>query len=169
MKEHTTLRPFGSLVTEAGGHFAAVVRGATIDGAQQPCEALIVCDAEAGETLAKWGEYGSNTPGTSSRTDGRANTEAMAAAKCPAALAIHGKAIAGHSDWFVPSIGEMNCAAANAPELFAPNGVYWTSTQGSARYAFVQDFEYGDSYWGDKGTTRRVRAFRRIPLDTLIA
>ncbi|MFZ2306192.1 MAG: DUF1566 domain-containing protein, partial [Rhodoferax sp.] len=77
--------------------------------------------------------------------------------------------IDGHSDYYLPALGELNSAAANVPELFNTDGWYWTSTQGSRSYAFVQDFEGGNSYWSYKYGERRVRAFRRIPLQLLIA
>jgi hypothetical protein len=51
-----------------------------------------------------------------------------------------------------------------APQLFSKDGWYWTSTQYSSDSAFVQDFEYGYSYWDFKGYERRVRAFRWVHL-----
>ncbi len=143
-------------------------QGATVDGIQQPAVALIVSDATHEKSTA-WGTYGKNIDGCDSRTDGHANTLAMLAANCPAA--VHARSITadGHSDYFVPSIGELNTAAANAPELFEPEGMYWASTQDSPGGAVVQDFEDGDSYWNIKGVSRLVRPFRAIPLQTLIA
>jgi len=170
MKVHpVTLPAFGSLIVGQAGIFAAIMRGPVVDGIEQSTYALLVSEKEAGESESRWGEYGKDIASTASRTDGKANTEAMAAAECHAALQIHGKEIAGHSDWYLPSLGELNAAAANVPEQFEPKGVYWTSTQSSRDLAFAQGFEYGGSHWYLKGTEFRVRAFRRIPLDHLNA
>ena len=164
-----TLPALGSIIPGQGGYFAAILRGPVIDGAEQPPYALIVSDASVGEVQAEWGQYGKDIPGTSSRTDGKANTDAMALAECPAALKVRGMTIDGHSDWYLPALGELNSAAANMPELFNTEGWYWTSTQLSRNYAFVQDFEDGLSYWGLKGYERRARAFRRVQLELLTA
>lgn len=170
MKVHpVTLPAFGSLIVGQAGIFAAIMRGPVVDGVEQPPYALLVSERGAGEAASRWGEYGKDIAGTASRTDGKANTEAMAAAGCPAALQIHGKDIAGHTDWYLPSLGELNSAAANVPEQFDTKGVYWTSTQTSRNSAFAQGFEGGGSDWLNKDLEFRVRAFRRIPLDHLNA
>lgn len=44
---------------------------------------------------------------------------------------------------------------------------HWTGTQYSRNHAFVQDFEYGHSYWSYKDGEHRVRAFRGLDLQTL--
>lgn len=169
MKVHPiTLPAFGAVIPGQGGMLAAILRGPTVDGIEQPPFALLVSDAAAGELEGiAWGEYGKDVPGASSRTNGQANTAAMALASCPAALRVQGLTIDGHSDWYLPSLGELNSAAANVPELFSTDDWYWTSTQSSRLSAFVQDFELGDSNWGGKDDGRRVRAFRRISLDLL--
>jgi hypothetical protein len=164
-----SLPAFGAEIQGQGGLLAAIVRAPRIDGVEQPPFALIVSSAASGELRSVWGEYGKEVPGTSSRTDGKANTDAMSAAGCPAALRVRELSIEGHSDWYLPSLGELNAAAANVPELFDTDGWYWTSTQSSRYDAFVQDFEYGGSAWDGKGNVRRVRAVRRIQLELLTA
>jgi len=163
-----TLPAFGAEISGQGGLFAAILRAPRVDGVEQPPFALIVSSAAA-ELRGIWGEYGKTVPGADSRTDGKANTDAMGQAKCPAALRVRELSIEGHTDWYLPSLGELNSAAANVPELFDARGWYWTSTQNSRNFAFVQDFEYGFSDWFGKGDEHRVRAVRRIPLDLLIA
>ena len=169
MKVHPiTLPAFGAVIAGQGGMLAAILRGPVVDGIEQPPFALLVSDAAVGEIEScAWGEYGKDVPGTSSRTDGKANTDAMALASCPAALRVRELTIDGHSDWYLPSLGELNSAAANVPELLSTEGHYWTSTQGSRNGAFVQDFENGYSGWYGKDDERRVRAFRRISLELL--
>ena len=169
MKAHPiTLPAFGAVIPGQGGLLVAILRGPIVEGVEQPPFALLVSDAAVGEFEdVAWGEYGKDVPGTTSRTDGKANTDAMVLASCPAALRVRDLTIDGHSDWYLPSLGELNSAAANVPELFSTDDWYWTSTQGSRYSAFVQGFEDGDSLYDDKDHGHRVRAFRRISLDLL--
>lgn len=168
MNQNTiTLPDFGSAIAGQGGIFAAILRGPIVDGVQQPTYALLVADAAVGEIESVvWGEY-TSIPDATSRTDGQANTDAMVLANCPAALQVRGICIDGHTDFYLPALGELNSAASNVPELFSTDNWYWTSTQVSRIYAFVQDFEGGISNWNGKGHERRARAFRRIPLELL--
>lgn len=169
MKVHPiTLPAFGAAIPSQGGIFAAIMRGPVVDGIEQPPYALLVSDAATGEIgNVEWGNYGKDVPGTSSRSDGQANTAAMAAADCPAAIKVRELVIDGHSDYYLPALGELNSAAANVPELFNTDGWYWTSTQLSRFIAFVRGFESGVSLWYGKDFDHRVRAFRRIPLELL--
>lgn len=168
MKVHpVTIPAFGAIIPGQGGVFAAILRAPVVDGVEQPPFALIVSAATEGESTSTWGEYGKDVPGAKSRTDGLANTTAMVEADCLAATRVRALTIGGHSDWYLPSLGELNSAAANVPELFDTEGWYWTSTQGSRDFAFVQVFEDGFCGWVDKGSERRVRACRRIQLDLL--
>jgi len=164
-----TLPAFGATIPGQGGTFAAILRAPRVGDAEQPPYALIVSGAAAGEFRSQWGEYGKDVAGAKSRSDGRGNTEAMADAECPAALRVRELRIDGHTDWFLPSLGELNSAAANVPELFSTEGWYWTSTQLSRLSAFVQVFEFGLSCWSGKDDELRVRACRAIPLDLLTA
>ena len=124
---------------------------------------LIAGDGEA-EDLT----YGPavDVPGAASHINGRANTAALLATgqKHPAAEWAHGYTADGHTDFFLPSRLDLLMAYICAPTLFKKSGWYWSSTQYSRGSAFVQDFEYGGSYWGGKDGGYRVRAFRRIPL-----
>ncbi len=163
-----SMPPFGAAIAGQGGYFSAIMRGPVVNHIQQPPYALLVSDTALGEIAASpWGEYGKDVPGARSRINGQTNTDAMVAAGCQAALQVRAITIEGHSDYFLASIGELNAAAANTPELFDPDGIYWASTQHSRLSAFVQGFEYGYSYWGVKGLVFRVRAFRAIPLELL--
>jgi hypothetical protein len=165
-----TLPAFGALIAAQGGHFAGIVRGhKNQDGSEQPAYAILVSPASNELQDFAWGQYGKEIAGCADRRNGKANTAAMLQAECAAAIAVHNLDVDGHKDWYLPSLGEMNIAAANVPELFAGDGIYWTSTQGSRYVAFVQDFASGNSYWYVKDLEFRVRAFRQIPLDLLTA
>ena len=154
-----SLPALGALWSEQGGHFA----GITLDAAGNPF-ALIVPPKGAGEfqDLA-WGPYGKDVPGCAHFTDGLANTQALLAAKTehPAAKACSGFGDTDHADWYLPAAGELQLAHMHCKDLFEQDGWYWTSTQYDRTSAFVQDFEFGDSYDRNKVTQRRVRAVRR--------
>ena len=164
------LPAFGAIITGQGGHFAGIVRGHKAeDGSEQPAYAILVAPAAGELQDVTWGEYGKELTGCTDRRNGQANTAAMLKAECAAAIAVRNLDIEGHKDWYLPALGEMNIAAANVPELFAVDGIYWTSTQYSRYSAFAQDFASGYSYCYGKDYEFRVRAFRQIPLELLTA
>lgn len=141
-----------------GGIYAGLVRGA--DGADHH---LIICTDAAGDMEDReWGEY-VDVAGATSKSDGLANTRAMAESGSQVAKDVLALSIAGHSDWHIGSQADMHVAFANCAELFEKDDWYWTSTQGGRNYAFVQGFAYG-SDWGGKGGEYRVRAVRTIQL-----
>lgn len=90
-----------------------------------------------------WGEYGKRIEGADSYHDGRANTEAMAAAGSELAQKILALDIDGHTDWALPSQADGHLLAANAKHLMQPDDYYWLSTQYSANLAWYQDFGFG--------------------------
>jgi hypothetical protein len=163
------LPAFGTFIPGQGARFAAIMRGPTVDGQELPPYALLVSEKETEIERATWGKYGKTVERADSRTNGKANTAVMLVAECPAAVLAAAIEADEHKDFYLPSLGELNAAAANVPELFDGKGLYWTSTQGSRNYAFVQYFENGYSYWGSKDDEFRVRAVRQIPLELLIA
>jgi hypothetical protein len=68
-----------------------------------------------------------------------------------------------YGDWFLPSKGELNQMYVNRVVIggFA-SGVYWSSSEDDANYAWVQGFGHGYQGSGDKSATiyvRPVRAF----------
>jgi len=162
-----SLPDFGTAIAGQGGSFAAIMRGLTIDGVQQAPMALIVAD-RAHHLACAWGERGRTIAGCDSRIDGQANTLAMLLEDCPAAKHARSITVDGHSDFFVPAIGQLNTAAANAPELFDSERVYWSSTQYSSYFAIAQDFEVSFSLWNVKYGEFLVVPVRVIPLQLLI-
>lgn len=104
--------------------------------------------------------------GADSHINGDANTVALRSSgkKHPAADWARAYTADGNTDFFLPARLDMVMAHICAKQLFKTSGYYWTSTQTSRDYAFVQDFEDGYSGWGSKDGEHRVRAFRVIPL-----
>ncbi len=83
-------QPFG------GGFFS----GITVKNGQR--YANITAGAEH-ELVGAWGEYGVKIEGADSLVDGRANTEAMAAAGSELAQKVLALTIGGHNDWAIPA------------------------------------------------------------------
>jgi hypothetical protein len=159
------LPAIGTHWVEQGGIFAGILRGE----AGAPDCALIVPEGDAFKLEGEWGEYGQDVAGAKSRTDSLGNTRAMAAAGSKIAAAVLALTDdAGRNDYAIPSQGASQVLYANVPELFEPDW-HWTSTQGSATCAFVQNFRDGSSHWYGKGNDSRVRAFRTIQLHPFIA
>ena len=92
----------------AGGFYAGRFQ---IDGAEY---ALIVAPKTQGEHQpTTWGEYGHDIEGARSYNDGRANTEAMAAAGSALAQWALQLDIEGHTDWYLPSRDELELCYRN--------------------------------------------------------
>ena len=92
----------------AGGFYAGRFQ---LDGAEH---ALIVAPKAHGEHGASaWGEYGQDIEGAHSYNDGRANTEAMAAAGSALGQWALQLDIEGHTDWYLPSRDELELCYRN--------------------------------------------------------
>lgn len=120
----------------------------------------------------RWKTSTSATSGTTSTTDGFANTEAMIAAGAsahPAAQQCRSKG----PDWFLPSQEQFRRIVRNWNSMVTanlpgnPDDLYWTSLQSSnTTYAYVYKFQYGLSSYSDaqsKTSSFNVRCARRDP------
>ena len=109
-----------------------------------------------------YGEHGTDVEAIN-RHDGRENTAILInrEGSHPAADAASAYTRDGHSDFYLPSIGELNHAWQYIPESFEGDW-YISSTQRSANFAYLMDFEDGwlDDY--GKFTERLARPVRRI-------
>lgn len=111
-----------------------------------------------------YGDYGVSVEATS-RTDGRADTEVLVGreGKYPAAIAAAAYTAEGHTDFYLPSIGELHHAWQFAPESFSEEWYYLSSTQRSAYGAYYMDFEDGWlNYHYGKINERLARPVRRF-------
>lgn len=160
-----TLPLFGALLTAHGGHFGAILRGASADGSED--YALIVAEASADIEDTVWSEDYTTIAGADSKTDGRANTEAMAAAGLQLAQRIKALDLSSHTDWYLPAAAELRALSVTVPELFQQKDWYWSSSQCSRYDAWCQDFEYGGSTANSKDLEFRARPVRRVQLQAL--
>ena len=144
-----------------GGYYAGIVSG----GEGAPDYHLIVSGKALGDFRGAWGKTGKDVPGAESYFDGPANTRAMAAAGSDIAKQVLALEIEGHADWHIMSQAEAHVLAANCKSLFEQR-LYWTSTQFSENYAWLQYFSYGTQNFYHKSFEARCRAVRRLPLES---
>lgn len=139
----------------------------------------IIADKSA-EALLQWKTFDTSTSGTSSETDGWANTNAMNNTNHPAAKYCRDYRGGGFDDWYLPARDELNLFWINiapgrstTPIAFQTGGAqaltvpdyYWSSTQASTTSAWRQGFSDGNQIAGLKtSATRLVRPVRRIIL-----
>ena len=73
------------------------------------------------ELEGEWGEYGAKIEGADSFTDGRGNTEAMAAAGSELAKQVLELSIGGHNDWAIPARDQQELQYRNLKPTSAEN------------------------------------------------
>jgi len=117
---------------------------------------------------AIWGCSGTTTNATS-QTNGAQNTtqiiaactdQTIAARKCSDLTAY------GYSDWYLPSMDELNCLYTNRSAIGGfptmSGTVYWSSTETNAQWANAQNFNTGaQTTINNKSGACRVRCVRR--------
>ena len=109
-----------------------------------------------------WGERGQDVAGATKAFDGLANTIAMAEAG--SALAIKIRKLPG--DCYLASRFESALLYAMLRDQIELGDWYWTSTQGSAGYAWMQYFYNGNQTSLNKYDSGRARAVRRLNLQS---
>ncbi len=111
------------------------------------------------ELSGPWGEYGVKIEGADSYSDGEANTRAMAEAG--SVIAINALEL----DGFIPSCLEgqlLMAAKADGLVELREDRWHWLSSQRSANYAYIMDFEDGWLYDDDKNGERLARPVRSL-------
>lgn len=108
-----------------------------------------------------YGEYGTSVEATSN-IDGLANTAILVNrdGSHPAAEAAYAYTCDGHSDFYLPSSGELHHGYLYLPESFEKDW-YISSTQRSAHNAYSMDFEDGWLNYDGKLYERLARPVRR--------
>lgn len=109
-----------------------------------------------------YGEHGTSVEATSN-IDGRENTAILVNrdGSHPAADAAYAYTCDGHSDFYLPSSGELHHGYLYLPESFEKD-LYISSTQRSADTAYDMDFEDGWLHSSGKSDERLARPVRRI-------
>jgi len=128
----------------------------------------LVC-APSGQGSFQWGCQGTNIAGTSTAFGtGQANTNLILAGcstRPIAASVCDDLVLNGYSDWYLPSLGELQLMYSNLYVQgiggFFSNTWYWSSSQhGDPNYAWYVYFYNGSVPIGRKGSNDQVRAVR---------
>lgn len=119
------------------------------------------------EGYLKWKTTNTSTTGTTSVTDGLANTNAMNNVDHPAAYycATTMDGVGGFNDWYLPSKDELNFIYLNRHFLdkFTANN-YWSCTENTSLSSWYQNFTDGVQLSSYKTYSEYVRPVRRLAL-----
>ncbi|MQU43098.1 Lcl C-terminal domain-containing protein [Pseudomonas helleri] len=149
--EQITIPAIGAIWPGQGGIYAGIRQYA--DGLRH----VVFSAEDVGEH--EWGAYGVEVE-ASSRIDGRINSQVLTANDGhPAASAAANYTADGLTDFYLPSIGELNYGWQFIPEHFKRDW-HWSSTQRSANYAFYVYFDVGLQDLNAKSLELRVRPVR---------
>jgi hypothetical protein len=142
-----------------GGIYAGIM--AALDG-DRPYHLILSVDQVAD---VAWGGYGHDEDEATSRHDGLENTRALIESERdhPAAQWASQYTKDGHSDFYLPAQRELSLCYATCAEKFE-KAWYWSSTQYSAGYTWIQTFADGYQLAGNKDNPGRARAVRRIEI-----
>ena len=115
-------------------------------------------------TSAAWGCEGTSISTNSAIGTGNANTIAIMAGCATAGIAARlcGDLVeGGYSDWYLPSMDELNKLYLNKVAIGGfGNNEYWCSTEFNATFARLQNFLDGNQQGNFKSATSYVRAIR---------
>mgnify|MGYP001450524391 CR=1 FL=1 len=152
----------GGFVLGDTGPAGGIVFYLTDNTGQHGLEAAPVDQSAA----APWGCFGIPIPGANGTAvgTGAANTAAIVASCAEAGTAAKvadAYSLNGYDDWYLPSKDELN-ALYQAKALVGgfADVYYWSSTEGDALGAWLQDFGSGGQGINGKDYTLRVRAVR---------
>lgn len=114
--------------------------------------------------LSNWGPAGETTT-ANSPSDGAANTKTIAALASPHAAKICADLVAyGYSDWYLPSVSELELMYAKKLSLAMNSPIYWTSTETDAFTAYSESFITGNhNSSSTKDNVYQCRCVRKDP------
>jgi hypothetical protein len=155
----TTTIPVYTIGQAALGGIIAYING----GGSTGTSGLVatVADVSSG---AEWGCVGTSISTSSAIGTGNQNTINIMAGCATAGIAARlcGDLVeGGYSDWYLPSLDELQQLYDNRVAIGGFTGpVYWSSTELDSSGAYTLIFANGNQYFDSKDTTRYVRAIR---------
>ena len=150
-----------------GGKIAYILQVGDIGYDANVQHGLIAVESDQG--TAEWGCYGTEISGADSTAigTGAQNTIDITNSCSQAGIASRlcgDLVLGGYSDWYLPSLDELNQLYINRVAIggFASNG-YWSSSELSSTFARIQYFGDGTQYYVSKfagsASVRAVRTF----------
>lgn len=137
---------------------AALPDGTVFAGFADDFGRLYLSSASLSDSV--WDSSPGNTNGATSDEDGAANTAALAGdPDNEAAFAVDGLSFNGHSDWYLPSIDELQDLY---DDSLITSGIYWSSTEIDANMAYALNAGNGNILSFSKGNTGKVLALRKV-------
>lgn len=137
---------------------------AYINGGGSTGTSGLVATAADIATNIEWGCLGTSITTSTAIGTGNANTIAITTGCATAGIAAilcADLTEGGYSDWYLPSLDELNALYVNRDAIGGFGGVeYWSSSQDNASLAWDIYFANGQQYSVDKDTRARVRAIR---------
>ena len=136
----------------------------------------LICSVVEQSTSSQYSNITSASVGSTTTWNGQTNTNLMAAqtsASSGAWLDCNNYTYFGYSDWYLPSIDELNLLSNNRFNVNKTlstimgatqiEGVdYWSSTQFDATRSYNYNFNAGYADYNNKTSTYRVRAIRQF-------
>lgn len=158
--ELTQIPSIGEYWDGQGGVYVGFVRGPVTS---RGWHLILPVDPSARAKDLTWGPYGTDVLEAAHPSDGLANTEALigCAGNYPAAEFTRQVSVDGHKDFYLPARRELALIEMNVPEL-VEKGWWWSSTQYSARSAYLQTFSNGLTDGWLKGSKAGALAVRRL-------
>jgi hypothetical protein len=112
----------------------------------------------------RWGCIGTETGGSSTALGTGAANTAIISAACGSGFAAKlcdDLVLNGYKDWYLPSLDELNKLYINRKYIgLFGSGIYWSSSEFFAYYAWAFYFSSGIASFDVKGSTYYVRAIR---------
>ena len=150
-----------------GGTIAYILQVGDIGYDANVQHGLIAAPSDQG--TAEWGCYGTEIPGAGGTAIGTGNQNTIditnSCSQAGIASRLFGDLVLGGcSDWYLPSLDELNQLYINRVAIggFASNG-YWSSSELSSTFARIQYFGDGTQYYVSKfagsASVRAVRSF----------
>jgi hypothetical protein len=165
---------YGQVCTD-GSIYAGISPDGNVEMFVTPCDAGMTGtqgNCTGTRQNIKWSSSSTQTTNVTSQATGKSNTATLHAddaispynadAPFSAADYCYNLNYLGHSDWYLPALGELNIMYQNQTAIggFQTSTVYWSSSEDYGNSAWYEDFSSGAQNYNNKDTASVVRCAR---------